>query len=175
MFQAFCLVTVISFPPIIYHHSCCTCENLGGHQDKAAVSGRASVPARMLRPYPLKLLSQEEAINPRVRDWYHQWLRWQRVCKKCRRSRFHPWAGKIPWRRKWPPTPVFLPGESHEQRSLADYTPWGRKSGAWLSTVQVCREENVPFCPSPFTSLGAELCSYMWQGECSFCWPSSFL
>ena len=40
---------------------------------------------------------------------------------------FNPWAGKIPWRRKWQPTPVFLPGESHGQRSLAGYSPWGRK------------------------------------------------
>ena len=34
---------------------------------------------------------------------------------------------KIPWRRAWQPTPVFLPGVSHEQRSLADYSPWGHK------------------------------------------------
>ena len=40
---------------------------------------------------------------------------------------FNPWVGKIPWRRKWQPTPVFLPGKSHEQRSLADYNPWGCK------------------------------------------------
>ena len=45
-----------------------------------------------------------------------------------RRPRFNPWIGKIPWRRKWQPTPVFLLGESHGQRSLAgcrvghDYT-----------------------------------------------------
>ena len=38
-----------------------------------------------------------------------------------------PWVGKIPWRRKWQPTPVFLPGESHGQRSLAGYSPRGRK------------------------------------------------
>ena len=36
------------------------------------------------------------------------------------------WVGKIPWRREWPPTPVFLPGEPHGQRSLAGYSPWGR-------------------------------------------------
>ena len=36
-------------------------------------------------------------------------------------------VGKIPWRRKWQPTPVFLPGEFHGQRSLAGYSPWGRK------------------------------------------------
>ena len=35
------------------------------------------------------------------------------------------WVGKIPWRRKWPPTPVFLPGESHRQRSLVGYSLWG--------------------------------------------------
>ena len=36
---------------------------------------------------------------------------------------FNPWVRKIPWRRKWQPTPVFLPGESHGQRSLAGYSP----------------------------------------------------
>ena len=38
-----------------------------------------------------------------------------------------------PWRRKWQSIPVFLPGESHEQRSLAGYSPWGRKSWTRLS------------------------------------------
>ena len=45
-------------------------------------------------------------------------------CKKHRRRGFFPWVGKIPWRRKWQPTPVFLPGKSHGQRSLACYSPW---------------------------------------------------
>ena len=44
-----------------------------------------------------------------------------------RRPRFDPSVRKIPWRRKWQPTPVFLPGEFHGQRSLVGYTPWGRK------------------------------------------------
>ena len=39
------------------------------------------------------------------------------------------WVGKIPWIRKWQPTPVFLPGESYGQKSLADYGPWGRRVG----------------------------------------------
>ena len=38
-----------------------------------------------------------------------------------------PWIGKIPWMRAWQPTPVFLPGESHEQSSLAGYSPWGHE------------------------------------------------
>ena len=41
------------------------------------------------------------------------------------RLRFDPWVGKISWRRAWQPTPVFLPGESHGQRSLEIYSPWG--------------------------------------------------
>ena len=36
---------------------------------------------------------------------------------------FDPWVGKIPWRRKWQPSPVFVPGESHGQRSLVGYCP----------------------------------------------------
>ena len=38
-----------------------------------------------------------------------------------------PWVGQIPWRKAWQPTAIFLPGESHGQRSLAGYSPWGRK------------------------------------------------
>ena len=43
------------------------------------------------------------------------------------------WVGKILWRRKWQPTPVFLPGESHGQRSLVGYSPWAAKSWTRLS------------------------------------------
>ena len=46
---------------------------------------------------------------------------------QCRRLGFDLWARKIPWRRNWLPTPVFLPGEFHGQRSLAGYSPWGCK------------------------------------------------
>ena len=50
------------------------------------------------------------------------WLR-----RSGKRHRFDPWVGKIPWRKGWQPTPVFVPGESHEQGSLVGYSPWGRK------------------------------------------------
>ena len=43
------------------------------------------------------------------------------------KPRFDPWVRKIPWRRKWQRTPVFLPGESHGQRSLVGYSPRGHK------------------------------------------------
>ena len=47
--------------------------------------------------------------------------------RRCRRRGFGPWVGKIPWRRAWQPTPVFLPGEYHRQRSLAGYNPQDHK------------------------------------------------
>ena len=43
------------------------------------------------------------------------------------RHEFDPWVGKIPWRRKWQPTPIFLPGKPHGQRSLVGYSPWGHE------------------------------------------------
>ena len=44
-------------------------------------------------------------------------------CRKHKRHGLDPWVGKIPWRRKWQPTPVLVPGESRSQRSLAGYSP----------------------------------------------------
>ena len=46
------------------------------------------------------------------------------LCLQCRRPRFDPRVRKIPWRRKWQPTPVFLPRESHGQKNLGGYRPW---------------------------------------------------
>ena len=56
--------------------------------------------------------------------WWHNFkqsnCQW-RVCW------FDPWVGRIPWKRKWQPTPVFLSGKSHGQRSLEGYSTWGQK------------------------------------------------
>ena len=58
---------------------------------------------------------------------FPRWLSGKESACQCRRHGFDPWVGKIPWRRKWQPTPAFLPGKSHGQRSLVSYSPWGRK------------------------------------------------
>ena len=59
------------------------------------------------------------------------------VCLKCRRSKFNLSVRKILWRGKWQPTPVFLPGKSHGQRSLVGYDSWGHKRvGHNLATKQ---------------------------------------
>ena len=55
-------------------------------------------------------------------------------CMRLELCRFHPWVGKIPWRWKWQSTPVFLSGESHGQRSLMGYGPWGCKE---LGTTEI--------------------------------------
>ena len=80
------------------------------------------------------------------RLWFYPWIRkipWRRAqlsgkepaCQR-KRLRFYPWIRKIPWRRAQQPTPVFLPGESHGQKSLARYSPWGhRRAGHTLAVT----------------------------------------
>ena len=55
------------------------------------------------------------------------WLRQGSVCMQCGSPGFYPWVGKIPWRRKWHPTPVLLPEKFHGWRNLVGYSPWGHK------------------------------------------------
>ena len=61
-----------------------------------------------------------------------------RNCLQCGRPGFDLWVGKTPWRKAWQPTPVFLSGESHGQRSLGGFIPWGHKESDMterLSTI----------------------------------------
>ena len=54
-------------------------------------------------------------------------VQWLRICLQYRRHTrcgFDPWVRKIPWRRKWQPTPIFLPEQSHGLSTLASYSPW---------------------------------------------------
>ena len=86
--------------------------------------------------------------------WYCHWVLGVRLprhsgkecaCqwRRCRRHRFNPWVRKIPWRRKWPPTPVFLPGKFHGQRRLVRYSPRGCKE---LDTTEWLRTHWELFC-----------------------------
>ena len=72
------------------------------------------------------------------------WLSGKESACQCRRARFCPWVKKIPWRREWQPTPVFLPGESHGQRSLEGYSrPWGHKES---DTIEQLIYTHMPRC-----------------------------
>ena len=77
--------------------------------------------------------------------WEEDWRSWEgfpgglsgnKSTCQCKRRGFNPWVGKIPWQRKWQPTPVFLPGEFHGQRSPVGSmgSPWGHKeSDNWMT------------------------------------------
>ena len=69
----------------------------------------------------------------------------ERIYLQCRRPGFNPWVGKIPWRRKWQPTPVFLPGEFHGQRSLVGYSPWGHKESGMTEQLNNNKKLNIIF------------------------------
>ena len=89
-----------------------------------------------------------------------QWFSGKRIRLQCRRCGFNPWVGKIPQRKKWQPTPLFLCGKSHRQGNLASYSPWGHKGQTQLSYwahkhIQKCKvvgrvtsgESVAPFGP----------------------------
>ena len=59
-------------------------------------------------------------------------------CRRHKRFGFNPWVGKIPWRRKWQPTPGLLPGESQGQRNPAGYSPWACKELAMTELTRLC-------------------------------------
>ena len=56
-------------------------------------------------------------------------------CRRLKRHGLDPWVREIFWRRKWQPTRIFFPGESHEQRSLVDYSPQGCKELDMTETI----------------------------------------
>ena len=58
-------------------------------------------------------------------------------CRWHKRGGFNPWVRKIPWRRKWQPTPVFLPGESHGQKSLEGYWTWLKQHSTCAHTYGI--------------------------------------
>ena len=85
---------------------------------------------------------------------------------RCKKLQFDPWVWKIPWRRKWQPTPVHLPGESHGQRSLEGCSPYGHIEsdtdlcpGLWVIWMGCTKSEAADRSPScrgsPDTSLAA--------------------
>ena len=75
------------------------------------------------------------------------WLRQVKNLPTLRETQFDPWVGKIPWRRELHPTPVFLPGECHGQRSLVGCSPRGRKeldTAKWLTHRWIVKQMAYP-------------------------------
>ena len=72
-------------------------------------------------------------------------------------TRVEPWVRSIPWKRKWQPTPVFLPGESHGRRSLAGYSPWGCRVKLLCSLIHSYSCQLGHFLLSPLFHLLSSL------------------
>ena len=77
----------------------------------------------LVRNYSFSFVLLHMTWTSQVAQWVKNMpaMLWQRRCS------FHPWVRKIPWRRAWQLTPVFLPGEFRGLRSLAGYSPWALK------------------------------------------------
>ena len=71
-------------------------------------------------------------------------------CRRHKKQGFNPWVGKIPWRSAWQPTPVFLPRESHGQRSLAGCSPQSYKSD---TTERLSTHARYDVSPSTFAEI----------------------
>ena len=83
-------------------------------------------------------------------------------CRRRKRCGFDPWVGKIPWSRKWQPTPEFLPGKFHGQRSLVGCSPWGCKESYTtdrLSTHTEIKSWKLAFLFACFINYSAEYLS----------------
>ena len=90
-----------------------------------------------------------DLLFPQVKYHGHGLPRWYSgkvpacQCRRFRNQGFDPWVRKVPWRRKWQPIPMFLPGKLHGQRSLASYSPQGPKESdrtEWLRTCTKCND-----------------------------------
>ena len=93
---------------------------------------------------------------PRWRSWYRIHL----PVQETETWGFDPWVGKIPWRRAWQPTPLFLPLETHGQGSLASYNPWGCKESD-TTEVSEYAHTHMRMYPGP-TPFNRE----------NMCWPT---
>ena len=89
---------------------------------------------------------------------FPRWLTGKESACQCRRCGFDPW---VPWRRKWQPIPVFLPGKSRGQRSLVGYNPWGHKKP---DTSQRLNNNNIGINKSQscYKALQYDSCSQKW-------------
>ena len=113
-----------------------------------------------------------------------QWVKNLPQWRRCKRLRFNPWVGEIPWKRAWKPTPVFLPGDSHGQRSgrlqsvlsqrvKHDWSDWAHMH-TLFSSVQFSRsvvsnslrphelQHARPPCPSPTPGVHLNSCPSSW-------------
>ena len=120
------------------YFSCITCLREHGYLEAGEVNEKKTgkevggeIGLGVLRVKVGESFKSKRRIGQRDSRSFRNWIKKKNYLNTSMRGtwrhRFDPWVGNIPWRRKWQPTPVFLPGKSHGQRSLASYSPWGHK------------------------------------------------
>ena len=128
-----------------------------------AVSPSVPCHTRLIPKKPclmLKSISQAQTGTSKIQPWEKyrheimsgllKWLSGKESACQCRRHGFDPLVRNIPWRRKWPPTPVFSPGKSHGQRSLVGCSPWGFKEQDTTAHTHGTHTQVVSFPPCCF-------------------------
>ena len=104
----------------------------------------------------MQIKTEKHSYTLQVRLFW--WLSSKESASRCRKCGFNPWVWKIPWRRKWLPTLVFLPVEFHGQRSLESYSPWGCKE---LNTAESLTHTHTHTHNSMFNILRIFQSGYM--------------
>ena len=118
-----------SMPGLPVHHQLPEFTQTQVHQVSDAIRPSHPVSSQVKRPHQTSCtVSYQTFINSHI-SGLPRWLQWWRTCLPVKGSSVGVWplGQEDPRRRAWQSTPVFLPGESHRQKSLAGYSPWGRK------------------------------------------------
>ena len=125
--------TVYNKSWIIWHQQCVWWELRRG---TSRVHGYRQDGFMKLRFQRAQLWRQSQILESKVISLVTQTLKNLPALHEMQETWFHPRVGKIPWRRGWQPTPVFLPGGSHGQRSLAGYSLCSRRTGhGWVTNT----------------------------------------
>ena len=106
----------------------------------------------LINGHPMPQLGEFGGVSPTSEIGLPRWCSSKECPCQCRRHRVDPWVGKIPWRRKWQPTPVFLPGKLDGQRSLAGSSPHQELDMTerdWAPTSEISVGPRCEYCKAP--------------------------
>ena len=117
-----------------------------------------------LMPKKLKLSFYEDLQG--LPQWHSGKEKLCLQCRSCRRLRFGPWVRKIPWRREWQPTPLFLPEEFHGQRSLTGCSPWGHKEQDTTERLSLTHSYKYIIIPLRYIFINRSRLRYWVKNRC---------